>query len=137
MNYYVISEILEKNEYSTLVKPFCIVQDEFIAKDFCKKNPNYDYTKHTIVEPDLCPASLSDACEPKGLYDDVVCPYCGAKHFSMGCTTSTALHVTSIVKDGKVLNNGPINHITTHCHCCNCGKDFTFDEKYESHKVEK
>ena len=135
MKYYVISEILEKSEYGTLVKPFCVVQDELIAKDLCEKNPNYEYVENEL-NADLCPASLSDDCESKGLYDDVVCPYCGAKHFSMGYTTSTALYVPQIFINGKLVDNGIKNHTTTHCHCCNCGKDFTFDEKHEVHKAD-
>lgn len=74
--------------------------------------------------------------EPKGLYDDIACPYCGAKHFSVGYTMTTAMYIPQVYKDGKLVDSGVKNHSSTSCHCYACGKDFTFDENQEVHKLE-
>lgn len=61
----------------------------------------------------------------KGLYDDIRCPFCGAKHFTINYTTSTLVHSPVVVTDGQAEIIGG-NKTTTHCTCLNCMKEFTF-----------
>lgn len=86
-----------------------------------------------VVNPHY--TDLNSLFKPKSLYDDIACPYCGAKHFEIGHTTSTAVYIPVIVKDGKLTDPGTHNHSSTDCHCYACGKDFTFDEDHVCHKA--
>lgn len=58
--------------------------------------------------------------EPKGLYDDIMCPKCHKKHFTIGSTYTTLVHYTPIYKDGVNINPGH-NKSTTQYTCCECG----------------
>ena len=65
--------------------------------------------------------------EAKGLYDNIRCPYCGANHFALGYSVTTAMYCPTIIKDGKDVSVNK-NQSTTHCTCCECHRDFTIDE---------
>lgn len=58
--------------------------------------------------------------EPKGLYDDIVCPKCHKKHFTVGSTYTTLVHCVPIYKDGVNINPN-VNESTTQYTCCECG----------------
>lgn len=70
----------------------------------------------------------------KGLYDDIACPYCGAKHFAVGYMMTTAMYCPTIIKDGKDVTVNR-NHSTTHCTCCECHREFTLDENNKVSKI--
>lgn len=70
----------------------------------------------------------------KGLFDDIQCPYCGAKHFRLGATMTAAIHIPTVIKDGKVVPHGNAPR-TTQCTCLECDKNFTIDENNEVHKI--
>ena len=42
--------------------------------------------------------------EPKGLYDDIKCPHCGEKYFTVGASMTTAVYYPPIYKDGININ---------------------------------
>ena len=56
------------------------------------------------------------------------CPYCGKNYYRELYSTSTCLYCSPVYKDGKLINNEP-NTTTTHCHCLNCNKDFSYNNK--------
>ena len=58
--------------------------------------------------------------ETKGLYDDIVCPKCHKKHFTVGSTYTTLVHCVPIYKDGVNINPN-VNKSTTQYTCCECG----------------
>lgn len=70
----------------------------------------------------------------KGLYDDVTCPYCGAKHFALGYGITTAVYCPTIIKDGKVIDND-CNSTTYKCTCCECHREFTIDGHNKVSKI--
>lgn len=47
--YYIITKIFKTSKGDKIYQFLCIVNDEFIAKDFCDKNPGCEY-KEEIVE---------------------------------------------------------------------------------------
>lgn len=53
------------------------------------------------------------------------CPHCGASYYQELYSVSTALYCPPIYKDGVNINPDQ-NSSTTHCHCLECGKDFTY-----------
>ena len=66
--------------------------------------------------------SCFDNCvwEPKGLYDDLQCPKCHKKHFTVGSSTCTLAYYHPVYKDGVNLNPNH-NTCTTKYTCCECG----------------
>ncbi len=55
------------------------------------------------------------------------CPNCHESYYAVRYSTTTCLGWTPIYKDGVLMNSDP-NKTTNHCHCLNCGKDFTFED---------
>lgn len=62
--------------------------------------------------------------KPKGLYDDIKCPHCGEKYFTVGASMTTAVYYPPIYKDGININPDK-NTTTTTYHCLACNKDWT------------
>jgi DNA-directed RNA polymerase subunit RPC12/RpoP len=62
--------------------------------------------------------------EPQGLYDDISCPHCGEKYFTVGASMITAIYYPPIYKDGININPDK-NTTTTTYHCLACNKDWT------------
>lgn len=58
--------------------------------------------------------------EPKGLYDDIMCPRCHKKHFTVGESTCTMVNYPIIIKDGVNINPNHNTHTTKYT-CCECG----------------
>lgn len=58
--------------------------------------------------------------EPSGLYDEIMCPKCHKKHFTVGSTYTTLVNHTPIYKDGVNINPGHNQSTTTYI-CCECG----------------
>lgn len=58
--------------------------------------------------------------EPKGLYDDIMCPKCHKKHFTVGESTCTLVYYQPVIKDGVDINSHH-NKSTTKYTCCECG----------------
>lgn len=58
--------------------------------------------------------------EPKGLYDDIMCPKCHKKHFTVGESTCTMVNYPIIIKDGVNINPDHNTHTTKYT-CCECG----------------
>lgn len=58
--------------------------------------------------------------EPKSLYDDIECPKCHKKHFTIGESTCPLVYHQPVYKDGVNIN--PNHNIsTTKYTCCECG----------------
>ena len=55
----------------------------------------------------------------------VKCPHCGESYYQELYSTSTCLAWIPIYKNGKIVNKDP-NTTSTHCHCLECGKDFSY-----------
>lgn len=134
MRYFIIKEKLYDGQgVSRLI---CAVEREEIARDLCERYPSLFYEEAHYSIPDAVDLNecltindrFASKVEPKGFYDDIVCPHCGAKHFSLDYCTSTALHIPSIVKDGKIVESSLHNTVTQHCTCMECGKTFSFEE---------
>lgn len=66
--------------------------------------------------------SYVDNCvwEPKGIYDDIQCPKCHKKHFTVGDSTCTLVYHQPIYKDGVNINPNHNIYTTTYT-CCECG----------------
>lgn len=48
--YFLISRIIEKiSDNNMITEPFCIVEHEDIAIDFCEKNPQFTYTREEAI----------------------------------------------------------------------------------------
>lgn len=48
--YFLISRIIEKiSDNNMITEPFCIVEHESIAIDFCEKHPQFTYTKEEAI----------------------------------------------------------------------------------------
>jgi hypothetical protein len=58
--------------------------------------------------------------EPKGLYDDIECPKCHKKHFTVGESICTLVYHQPVYKDGVNINPNH-NTCTTTYTCCECG----------------
>ena len=78
-----------------------------------------------IEEPSIDKCCVDDS---KGLFDGYKCPYCGECYYQESYTTSTLLYCPTVIKNGKVVSKD-LNTSTTHCHCLNCGKDFTISHQ--------
>ena len=57
------------------------------------------------------------------MFEDIVCPNCGASYFQEGATMTTAVYYPPIWKDGININPDR-NTSTTECRCLNCGQKF-------------
>lgn len=57
----------------------------------------------------------------------VRCTHCGESYYSHKYSTSTCMHWEPVFKDGVLINKNP-NKTTNHCHCLNCGKDFSYTD---------
>ena len=58
--------------------------------------------------------------ELKGLYDDIMCPKCHKKYFTVGESSCTAVYYPPIIKDSVNINPNH-NTCTTRYTCCECG----------------
>ena len=58
--------------------------------------------------------------KPKGLYDNIMCPKCHKKHFTVGESTCTLAYHQPVYKDGVNINPNH-NICTTKYTCCECG----------------
>ena len=48
--YFLISRIIEKiSDNNMITEPFCIVEHEVIAIDFCEKHPQFTYTREEAI----------------------------------------------------------------------------------------
>ena len=96
-----------------------ITEEQFyIVKNFFNKQE----PKEIIIDQQ----PLVDNCcaEGKGLHDGIKCPYCGECYYREDYSTSTCMYCPPIIKDGKLISDDA-NTTTTHCHCLNCGEDFS------------
>ena len=64
----------------------------------------------------------------------IVCPKCHESYYKINYSTTTAMAVETIVKDGKVYTHNP-NKTTTNCICLNCGSAFAYVEGEEEAKL--
>lgn len=55
-----------------------------------------------------------------GIYDNIKCPKCGAKHFEIGPCYCTAVNYPTIIKEGVKVNSDHNRFVTTYT-CCECG----------------
>lgn len=60
----------------------------------------------------------------EGLHPDLVCPYCGARHYEEGMTMQSLAYVPRIYKDGILQDTPDPNWTVTHYRCLECGKQF-------------
>jgi DNA-directed RNA polymerase subunit RPC12/RpoP len=60
----------------------------------------------------------------EGLHPDLVCPYCGARHYEEGATMQSLAYVPRIYKDGILQDTPNPNWTITHYRCLECGKQF-------------
>ena len=138
MKFYLIFEASQPGTKRT--RPTFIVWDKAVAKAICKEFHCFYYEeRETESESDtLTYIEHSDYFGgnitpfSKGLFSDISCPHCGAKHFIVGGSSSTAMYCPTIVKDGKVISEDR-NISTTEYRCLECGKTF----KTVNGKVEK
>lgn len=143
-----LDEYFGKKGFNTNLK-----QDNYYTLDWSNKeeyhNPDYDPVKLKEKEPDSLikigsdehhisdsdfTASIKDYNFPtingdfnpesQGLYSDVKCPYCGAKHFMEKYSISDSVYRPTIYKDGKVISPIKDEGITTTFECLDCGKEF-------------
>lgn len=63
----------------------------------------------------------NNIAEPKCLFDDIKCPHCGARYFTISETYTTAVYYPPIYKDGVNINPDQ-NKSTTKYHCLHCDK---------------
>lgn len=68
----------------------------------------------------LAVGNIYNMFESEGLYSDIKCPKCGAKHFVVGPSTTTCVYYPPIIKDGKNINPDR-NTCTNHYECMECG----------------
>ena len=64
----------------------------------------------------------------------IVCPKCNTSYYMVSYSTTTAMAVYTIVKDGKVYTHNP-NKTTNHCICLSCGSSFCYTEGDEEAKL--
>ena len=143
MKYYLIFESTG-NPRTKMINPTYIVERESTAKSFCKEFSKFYYEERE--DGVYCTTTLGDSITKiehsdflcgfdfvgKGLYNDIECPYCGAKHYKVGGSSTTAMYCPIIVEDGKIVSKDR-NICTTEYHCLDCGKTF----KTVNGKVEK
>lgn len=60
----------------------------------------------------------------EGLHPDLVCPYCGARHYEEGMTMQSLAYVPRIYKDGILQDTPNPNWTIIHYRCLECGKAF-------------
>ena len=60
----------------------------------------------------------------EGLHPDLVCPYCGARHYEEGVTMQSLAYVPRIYKDGILQDTPNPNWTIIHYRCLECGKQF-------------
>ncbi len=126
MKYFEIREKLDKN--LSCLK--FVVERESTAKDICKRYSNLTYEEYDdgqyIFDTSADSIRLCDDSTDKfsGIYKDIKCPHCGASHFKVGSSWSTAMYCPTIIKDGKVISKDH-NIVNTEYECLNCGKTFT------------
>lgn len=58
-----------------------------------------------------------------GLYDKIVCPKCGARHFTVGPSTCTTVYYQPVYKDGVNINPDR-NTCSTSYKCLACGEEW-------------
>lgn len=63
------------------------------------------------------------------------CPNCGESYYAENYSTTTAMGWTPIFKNGVLINENP-NVTTTHCTCCNCGRSFSYNNKYDCEQAQ-
>lgn len=143
MKYYLIFEFTG-SPTTKRNRPTYIVERESTAKSFCKEFSNFYYEEReddvyctTTLGDSIFKIEHSDFCgeitpHSHDLFADIECPYCGAKHYKVGGSSSTAMYCPIIVEDGKVVSKDR-NIYTTEYHCLDCGKTF----KSVNGKVEK
>ena len=126
MKYFEIREKLGEN----LSNLKFIVERESTAKDICKRYPNLMYEEYDdgqyIFSTAAYSTILGDDSTDKSsaMYKDIKCPNCGASHFRVNSSWSTAMYCPVIVKDGQVISKDH-NIITAEYECLECGKIFT------------
>lgn len=134
MKYYLIFKKTEFGSKASL--PSFAVERESTAKGFCEEFSDFYYEERddgcyiapTTQTLDYKKSGTDfnnlDIFKPKGLYDDIKCPHCGASYFRIGASWSTAMYCPTVIKDGKVISKDH-NTVTTEYECLNCGKTFT------------
>lgn len=92
------------------------VEDTLLTDIACDRlEPFVNETTATLQQK-----SIYNNAEPKGLFDDIKCPRCGAKYFTVGPPHCTAVYYPPIYKDGVNIN--PDRNITkTSYTCFECG----------------
>ena len=110
---------------------------DLLNNSFITQDPDTIYgevtdTLATISCDRLTPLSNETTCElsvdhlmnmvegGEGIYDDIKCPKCGAKHFEVGPSYCTAVYYPTIIKDGVNIATDR-NKSTTSYTCCECG----------------
>ena len=58
----------------------------------------------------------------------IKCPHCGASYYSVNYRITTCIGWTPVYKDGVQVNQDP-NKVSLNCTCCNCGQQFTCEDK--------
>lgn len=61
------------------------------------------------------------------MIEQIKCPHCGERYFSIDNTMTTLLGWTPVYKNGQLINKNP-NHITYICHCKNCDEHFAWKD---------
>ena len=153
MKYYLIYSELQ-NKDST---PAYIVERRDTAEHFCSKFVGFTFiekesgqytftTPGTIslnspitVEGDFTTIQGQDLStsleipydkicqQTDDLYSRIKCPHCGAQHFEVGGSWTTAEYHPIIYKDGKLLDTGHATTTTTY-YCLACGKSWEIKE---------
>lgn len=100
-------ERLYKDDYKTI--PEIIVTDENVIEELLKKE-----------------RTMTNKKELK----NIKCPHCGESYYREDYSTVTCMYCPTIIKDGKVISRDNNTH-TRHCHCLNCGKEFSYIEGEE------
>ena len=120
--------IEEKNGVTTVLGSACpsyIVEHEEIAIEFCKEHPDFEYEARgsDTATVSIVHATGSASLEGKNAYGDVVCPFCGAKHFMVLGGIIPAVYKPTVIKDGKIISDGVVKGTTVY-ECLECHKQF-------------
>lgn len=107
---------------------------DLLNNSFITQDPDTVYGQITdsLATDRLTPLANETTCEltvdhlmnmvegAGGIYDNITCPKCGAKHFEIGSGYCTAVYYPTIIKDGVNINSDHNKSVTTYT-CCECG----------------
>ena len=124
---------LDKSYAETTLAVLSWDQSKGEAKDESIQTPTPIQTNEDLnkILKDTCDDSIAPFDLPRynfhkadGLHPDLVCPYCGARHYEEGATMQSLAYVPRIYKDGILQASSNPNWTVTHYRCLECGKLF-------------